>query len=346
MGSGNRSIRFKIFLLLLLPLLSLSALWGFVLNLTVGDGAALLQANSVYQTIGVSSTDLGLQLQAERAQSSVAITSRVLTSGIGEQRGRTDRSVEKFRDAALADDSHGPELSSALESLLHQLDRLPAIRAGIDSGQNARLEVLSNYNRILDSVFLLYDQLAAVPDLSIFQQAAAMQSMGNAREMIARENALISGALIDRRMTQEERTAFGEYASTRRFLHARGVSALDAELGGPYRDTFDSTAFEKFVALEKAIAEATGDALPPRGDRLEGDHERGRDLARPDQHRLLQHAGRPDPVGGHRHHGPDRGRRRDRPARGGRLDHHLGPLRPPPGRRAGRAPLAETRNRG
>ena len=38
MGSRNRSIRFKIFLLLLLPLLSLSALWGFALNLTVGDG--------------------------------------------------------------------------------------------------------------------------------------------------------------------------------------------------------------------------------------------------------------------------------------------------------------------
>ncbi len=262
MGSGNRSIRFKIFLLLLLPLLSLSALWGFVLNLTVGDGAALLQANSVYQTIGVTSTDLGLQLQAERAQSSVAITSRVLTSGVGQQRGRTDRSVERFRDAALADDSHGPELRSSLESLLHQLDRLPAIRAGIDSGQNTRLEVLSNYNRILDSVFLLYDQLAAVPDLSIFQQAAAMKSMGNAREMIARENALISGALIDYRMTPEERTAFGEYASTRRFLHARGLSSLDSELGGPYRDTFDSTAFEKFVALEKVIAEATGDVLP------------------------------------------------------------------------------------
>ncbi|MDP9863752.1 MULTISPECIES: sensor histidine kinase [Streptosporangium] len=262
MGSGNRSIRFKIFLLLLLPLLSLSALWGFVLNLTVGDGAALLRANSVYQTIGVSSTELGLQLQAERAQSSVAITSRILTSEIGEQRGRTDRSVEKFREAALSD-SHGPELRSALDTLIRQLDRLPAIRAGIDSGRDIRLEVLTNYNRILDSVFLLYDQLAAVPDLSIFQQAAAMQSMGNAREMIARENALISGALIDYRMTPGERTAFGEYAATRRFLHARGLSALDSELGDPYRATFDSTAFEKFVALERAVAGTPDERLPP-----------------------------------------------------------------------------------
>ena len=59
MGSQNRSIRFKIFLLLLLPLLSLSALWGFALNLTVGDGQALLRADTLYRSIGVTSTDLG-----------------------------------------------------------------------------------------------------------------------------------------------------------------------------------------------------------------------------------------------------------------------------------------------
>ena len=66
MGSQNRSIRFKIFLLLLLPLLSLSALWGFVLNLTVATASHCCEANTLYRTVGVTSTELGLQLQAER----------------------------------------------------------------------------------------------------------------------------------------------------------------------------------------------------------------------------------------------------------------------------------------
>ncbi|MEV8630816.1 nitrate- and nitrite sensing domain-containing protein [Streptosporangium sp. NPDC051023] len=254
-------------MLLLLPLLSLSALWGFALNLTVGDGAALLRSNTLYQTVGLTSTELGLQLQAERTQSSVAISSRVLTSGIADQRSRTDRAVEKFRTAALADDSGSPELRNALNGVLSQIDRLATIRSGIDTGRSARLEVLSNYNKILDSVFLLYDQLVAVPDLSIYQQAAAMQSMGNAREMIARENALISGALIDYRLTAGERDAFSEYAATRRYLHARGLSALDSELARPYRETFDSTAFEKFTAMEKAIVAASDGRLPAEAAR-------------------------------------------------------------------------------
>ncbi|MER7208246.1 nitrate- and nitrite sensing domain-containing protein [Streptosporangium sp. NPDC000239] len=254
-------------MLLLLPLLSLSALWGFALNLTVGDGAALLRSNNLYQTVGLTSTELGLQLQAERTQSSVAISSRVLTSGIADQRARTDRAAEKFRAAAASTGSGSPELRTALNGVLSQIGRLATIRAGIDSGRDARLDVLTNYNRVLDSVFLLYDQLVAVPDLGIYRQAAAMQSMGNAREMIARENALISGALIDYRLTPREREAFGEYVATRRYLHARGLSALDAELGRPYRETFDSTAFERFTALERAIAGTQGDRLPIEAQR-------------------------------------------------------------------------------
>ncbi|WP_433370873.1 nitrate- and nitrite sensing domain-containing protein [Streptosporangium sp. CA-115845] len=254
-------------MLLLLPLLSLSALWGFVLNLTVGDGITLLNANSIYQSVGVTSTDLGLQLQAERTQSSVAISSRVLTSGMGEQRSRTDRAVAAFRKATASEDSGSPELRSSLGALLSQLDRLPNIRSGVDSGQQARLSVLSSYNRILDAVFLVYDQMAAVPDLSIFQQATAMQGMGNAYEMFARENALISGALIDYRLSEEERKAFGEYVTTRNFLHTKGVALLDPELGATYRDTFKSAAFEKFTDLEKAIVRSTGNRLPPEATR-------------------------------------------------------------------------------
>ncbi|WP_436758791.1 nitrate- and nitrite sensing domain-containing protein [Streptosporangium sp. V21-05] len=263
MSSRNRSIRFKIFLLLLLPLLSLSALWGFVLNLTVGDGIALLRANTFYQTVGVTSTELGLQLQAERTLASVAISSRVLTSGMGEQRARTDRAVEGFRGAAAGDHSDSPELGKSLDELVRQLDRLPSVRSGVDSGQHSRLGVLSNYNQILDAVFQVYDQMVAVPDLSIFQQAAAMQGMGNAHEMVAREDALISGALIDYRLSEEERRAFGEYVATRRFLHTKGAAALDSELGAQYRDTFASTAFEKFANLEKAIAGSSGGRLAP-----------------------------------------------------------------------------------
>ncbi|MEU8250069.1 ATP-binding protein [Nonomuraea sp. NPDC048916] len=229
-------------------------LWGFVLNLTVGDGLALLRSNTLYQTVGVTSTELGLQLQAERARSSVAVTTRDLTEDLGKQRALTDKSVTGFRRAtAEAGDAIGGELRGPLDTLNRELDRLAAIRADIDTGLSSRLTGLNEYNRVLDALFRLYDHLVSVPDLAIFQQASSLQTMGNAREVIAREQALISGALIDHQLTAPEAAAFTEYAATRKFMHARGQAALDAELRRPYEQVFASSIFRDFTLMEARI---------------------------------------------------------------------------------------------
>ncbi|MER6949471.1 ATP-binding protein [Nonomuraea sp. NPDC000554] len=248
--------------MLLLPLLSLSVLWGFVLNLTVGDGQALLRANTLYQTIGVSSTELGLQLQAERSRTAVAVTNRELTEDLSAQRARTDKAITTFEKSveeaggAVSGGVRGP-----LGTLTAELGRLDSVRASIDGGINSRLASLNAYNRVLDLLFRVYDQLVSVPDLSISQQAAAMQAMGNAREIIAREHALISGALIDHRLTEPEVGAFTEYVASRKFLYTRGMAELDVTLRQPYEGIFKSEPFQSLTAMETQIVE-TGSPPP------------------------------------------------------------------------------------
>ncbi|MBT2225971.1 nitrate- and nitrite sensing domain-containing protein [Nonomuraea sp. NEAU-A123] len=247
--------------MLLLPLLSLSALWGFALNLTVGDGQAISRANTLYRTIGVASTDLGLQLQAERAQSAVAVTTRQLTQELGTQRARTDKSVAGFQRSTLeAGDAIKAELSGPLDAVNGELNRLGSIRADIDGGISSRLTSLNEYNRVLDTILRLYDHLVALPDLQIFQQALSLQAMGSARETVAREHALISGALIDHRLTEPELTAFTAYVATRKFLSARGQAGLDTTLRKPYEQVFASDLFRDFTAMETRVI-ATG--APP-----------------------------------------------------------------------------------
>ncbi|TMR34472.1 sensor histidine kinase [Nonomuraea zeae] len=254
MGSRNRSIRFKIFLLLLLPLLSLSALWGFVLNLTMGDAQSLLRANTLYRTLGVTSTDLGLQLQAERVRSAEALTTRELDEVLGGQRARTDQSVSQFKRAVgEAGSAAEGALSGPLSTLTAGLDRLGSIRADIDGGLSSRLSGLNEYNRILDSIFMLYDHLVSVSDLTIFQQAASLQAMGMAREYIAREHALIIGAMADQQLTGPEAAAFTEYAASRKFLHSRGLAGLDVALRRPYEQVFATEPFLTFATMEGRI---------------------------------------------------------------------------------------------
>ncbi|MEV0351742.1 ATP-binding protein [Nonomuraea sp. NPDC050680] len=220
----------------------------------MGDGQALLRANTLYQTIGLTSTDLGLQLQAERAQSAVAVTTRQLTQELGTQRARTDKSVAEFQKSAVtAGDAIKDNLRASLDTLTGELNRLGSIRADIDGGISSRLTSLNEYNRVLDAIFRLYDHLVSVPDLPLFQQASSLQAMGNAREIIAREHALLSGALIDHRLTEPELTAFTEYVATRTFLSARGQAGLDTALRRPYEQIFAGEPFRDFTAMEARI---------------------------------------------------------------------------------------------
>ncbi|MEU5859872.1 nitrate- and nitrite sensing domain-containing protein [Nonomuraea sp. NPDC047529] len=240
--------------MLLLPLLSLSALWGFVLNLTMGDAQSLLRADTLYETLGVTSTDLGVQLQAERVRSAEALTTRELTEDLGAQRARTDSAAADFEEAVTeAGDAIGDDLRIPLEALTSHLDRLSSIRADIDGGLSSRLAGLDAYNQVLDTVFSLYDHLISVSDLSVFQQASSLQAMGGAREYIAREHALIVGALVDRRLTEPERSAFTEYAASRKFLHARGLAGLDVPLRRPYEQVFASQPFLTFASMEARV---------------------------------------------------------------------------------------------
>ena len=272
MRSKNRSIRFKVFMLLLLPLLSLSALWGFVLNLTVGDGLALLRANTLYNTIGVTSTELGVQIMSERALSASLVSSgRRASAELTAQRGRTDAALAEFTKAANSEEATGamsPALAAPVTSMLRELDRLDQIRAAVDNGTSDRLEVVQAYSRIMDSLNGVYDQLVTVPDLTVFRQAATLQSMANARELQSRQMALIEGALIEGRITPEERAEVARLAATRRHLYDRFAPILLPELRRPYEQVFESTAYRRYEELEDRIVNASGmgDGLPAAGE--------------------------------------------------------------------------------
>ncbi|GLX00295.1 nitrate- and nitrite sensing domain-containing protein [Microtetraspora sp. NBRC 16547] len=268
MGSRNRSIRFKIFLLLLLPLLTLSALWGFVLNLTVGDGLALVRAGALYDSVGVPSTDLGLQLQAERAIAADTLSSGQTTStALSAQQLKTSTSVDKFTKAAKDEDSRasmGDELRAPVDSLVKALGRLPSIRESVALGKYTRLDALTAYNQIMDELFAVYARLVSLPDLGIHEQGSAMQAMGNAYEMIAREDALIRGVLARGQMSQQEHNAFSEWVATRRFLYKQNRPILQGGMREPYEEVLTSELFTKFSGLEDRIVDQVraGGPLP------------------------------------------------------------------------------------
>ncbi|WP_161627951.1 nitrate- and nitrite sensing domain-containing protein [Microbispora catharanthi] len=243
-------------------------MWGFALKLTVGDGLVLLRSKTLYDTIGVASTDLGTQIQVERALTAGVLSSGQTTSaGLTAQQAKTTAAADRFKRSAddeAARDAMSDELLAPLESLLSSLERLPTIREGVSLGRSDRLTAITAYNAIMDDLFALYERLVSVPDLVTFQQASAMQGMGNAHEMITREDALVRGALASGTMTADEQNAFSEWVATRRFLYGKNRPVLSGEMRAPYEQVLTSPLFDRFTALENQIVNQvrSGGPLP------------------------------------------------------------------------------------
>ncbi|MGI5162098.1 sensor histidine kinase [Microbispora sp. CA-102843] len=243
-------------------------MWGFALKLTVGDGLVLLRSKTLYDTIGATSTDLGTQIQAERALTAGVLSSGQTTSAaLTAQQAKTTSAADKFKKSAEDEatrDAMSDELLAPLESLLTSLERLPSIREGVSLGRSDRLTAITAYNAMMDDLFALYERLVSVPDLATFQQASAMQGMGNAHEMITREDALVRGALASGRMTADEQNAFSEWVATRRFLYGKNRPVLGGEMRAPYEQVLTSPLFDRFTALENEIVNQvrSGGPLP------------------------------------------------------------------------------------
>ncbi len=289
MGSRNRSIRFKIFLLLLLPLLTLSALWGFVLNLTVGDGLALLRTGQLYESVGVSSTDLGLRLQAERAMVAELLSqNRTSSPELNALQAQTTSTVNSFVKVATLPDNRSimsDNLQRSMDDLLGSLDELSTIRDSVSVGKFNVLQSIVAYNAILDELFDVYEQMVQIPDVAMFQQASALVTMGTAHEMLAREDALVKGSLAQNQMSTEAHKAFGEFVALRKHYYAKNLPTLLPDVRGPYERVLNSDLYARFSEIEDLILsqQRLGGALPadvmrwqPTTDSLVGELDRAR----------------------------------------------------------------------
>ncbi|GAA0969012.1 hypothetical protein GCM10009555_015350 [Acrocarpospora macrocephala] len=236
----TRPIRFQVVILVVPALVALIALWAFAAGITGVDGMRLLQINSLVNAIATPSEQVVIELQHERLLT-------VAGSPLEKQRAQTDAAVGTFRKLA-GDLEVDEKLKPHVTAVFDELDGLDEIRAQADQG-DTRLHVIEAYNGIVDVTFRMYDTMILVPDTGIYRQARAVTSLGQAKELLARQRALIVGGL-----DPAARAAFNQASATRRFQYGKALAELDAELAAPYAPT---QAQANFLALEDKVAAGT-----------------------------------------------------------------------------------------
>ncbi|MGW0086432.1 nitrate- and nitrite sensing domain-containing protein [Streptomyces sp. NPDC003393] len=265
----GKSIRRKIVALLLVPLLSLAAIWAFATVITGRQASQLFNASSVVEEIAYPTEDTIRVLQQERRQTLVHLADpRASDSLAALQRSRaaTDKAVAQLRrNAANADvrDALGTGSSGRLTAALEAFDGLDSLRRGVEDRSVGRAQALDLYNRLVDPCYVLLADLHVVDDVDLDKQYRALVNLARARELLSREDALFGSSLVVGTLTRDESRDISELLAQRSLLYEVSLPLLPASERGRYQRFWANAGSAPLRTAEQAAAFTTSGT--PRG---------------------------------------------------------------------------------
>jgi signal transduction histidine kinase len=254
-GRVLRSVRFKIILLLLVPLVSLSTLWAFAASITLGDGLNLLHVKTIQDRLAYPSGALGSALETERRLSLVFLGSKLPGDRASMESARliTDRQVDLFRRLATdksAQDAATPEARLWTHEILRNLDALPARRRSIDGATARRQLVFDGYSATIKNINALQSSLSTLSAPEVGQDTKTQVALGQAREVLSQEDALLSGAIAAGRVSFAEHVQFTKLVGTQRTLYSAVLPDLRPADRAYYQRIVATPEYARLQALE------------------------------------------------------------------------------------------------
>ncbi|WP_327270141.1 nitrate- and nitrite sensing domain-containing protein [Streptomyces sp. NBC_01218] len=310
----GKSIRRKIAALLLVPLVSLTALWAFATYVTGRQANQLMNASAIVEKVGHPLEEAVRSLQDERRQTLVFLADPRASDALPllrRQHAVTDRTVAEIRDGAGRDDIR-EELSSdaqgRLDAVLSAADGLPALRRSVENRGITRLRALDFYDRLVDPAYRFLTGLRTMEHVSLDKQVRALVGVSRARELLSREDALVASGLLTSRLTDADLRQVAALVAQRELLYQVNLDMLPAAERLRVERFWASPDTEPLRTAENALV-AGGEArdragidparwqraAPPVLDRLANDYtemtNRFQDRAQPAGYRVLALAG-------------------------------------------------------
>ncbi|MER5370953.1 nitrate- and nitrite sensing domain-containing protein [Streptomyces sp. NPDC002722] len=283
----GKSIRRKIVALLLVPLISLTALWGFATFLTGREAGHLLSAGTLVEKVGHPLEDTVRAIQNERRQTLVFLADPRASNALPllqRQRAATDRVLAGVKDSARQEDIRDALSSdddTQLNSILGTVEGLGALRESVDRRTIDRSKAMEFYGRLIDPCYRFLTGLRTMENVSMDKQVRALVGISRAREMLSREDALVASSLIAGRLTAAELREISDLVANRKLLYEINVDALPAAERQRVERYWASPDSEPLRTAEKTLIEG-GPTQDPRAV----DAERWQETAPPVLERL------------------------------------------------------------
>jgi hypothetical protein len=259
----GKSIRRKIVALLLVPLVSLTAIWAFATVLTGREASQLFSVSDIVEKIAYPTEDTVRVLQQERRQTLLYLADPRASDGLAalrRSRSATDRIVAQVRKNSRNKDVRkelGGGTSDRLTSLLDAVDGIDSLRSGVEDGTVDRAHALGLYNRLVDPCYVLLANLHVVDDVELDKQGRALVNVSRARELLSREDALLGSALVAGHITREELRDISDLVAQRTLLYDVSLPLLPSSERERFQRYWKNAGTGPLRVAEQTVAGST-----------------------------------------------------------------------------------------
>ncbi|MFF1545645.1 nitrate- and nitrite sensing domain-containing protein [Streptomyces sp. NPDC058291] len=264
----GKSIRRKIVALLLVPLVSLTALWGFATVLTGREASRLFTVSSLVEKVGYPVEDTVRVVQQERRQTLVYLAdprAADALSALRRTRAATDRAMAGIRENARDPDVRDvldQDDAEGLTAVLDAFDGIDALRRSVEEGTVTRAQALGLYTQLIDPCYSLLVKLDVVDSVEMDKQYRALVGVAHARELLSQEDALLGSALVVGRLSRGEIRDVSDLQAQREVVYDISLVQLPTAERERYESFWKNATTAPLRTIEQAVVGATPGDLP------------------------------------------------------------------------------------
>jgi len=264
-----RSVRTRILLLVLVPVLSLIGIYVFAIGSTARDAVNLARANSVKNAVGDPIAAFMVQLSSERLLAIVYMSSPsgANLAKLNVQVTKTNAATASLRSTLTSGSTvsdASPAGKQAIAALLRGMSSLPSLRSQVSAQIIPSSRAFSEYNAIVQQSYrVLSDAIRQQNSAQVVAQALAFVRMGQSGDMLAQENTLLVAGQTSRQFTPANLQAFTQLVGARRAFYTLTLPDLDPQYRAYYTRAISSREYLSLLSLENTVVSGTRPGAVP-----------------------------------------------------------------------------------
>ncbi len=260
-----RSVRKRILLLALVPLLSLFGLYVFTTSVTARNAINLARADTLKNATGQPTGTFEGEIQAERLLAVLYLAAptpenQAKLAAVEQQTGREAAALRgTLMSGATMNNASAPQ-ARAIDTLLAAMKGLPALQSEVTARTIGRPAAIAAFNTLVDDGDQVLNQtIRQETNSAIVAQALAFVRIGRVGDLLGEEDAILLGDLSTGSFPGADRRQFTQLAGARRYLVQVTLPDLDPAYRAYYTRDVNSLAAASLTHLENKVM-----ATPPR----------------------------------------------------------------------------------